>query len=215
MSTVRGQKHSFPTHERMLLWKCQRFWDRKWLDLRGTRPQPSDSCRIIYPFELSGLGICCPMLLNTSYGGIAILEVKLTFEMLAVYGQQHSLSTHGRVFLWKCQSFWDRICLDLRGTLTPKLWIHAFNDLIHRDLDNMTWTNVFFIAIIVFWYWFHWICTLKEDPHIFRKLFQVSLSQQYRLLFLANYIATESKKYFSEIIVQNTKYRLWKPEHNW
>ena len=37
MLTVRGQQHSFSTHEQVFLWKCHRFWDRKWLDLRGTR----------------------------------------------------------------------------------------------------------------------------------------------------------------------------------
>ena len=52
-------------------------------------------------------------------------KVKLTFEMLTVRGQQHSFSTHERVFLWKCQSFCDRKCLDLRGTRTPNLRIHA------------------------------------------------------------------------------------------
>ena len=36
-----------------------------------------------------------------------IFEVKLTFEMLIVRGQQPSFSTHERVFLWKCQSFRD------------------------------------------------------------------------------------------------------------
>ena len=40
-------------------------------------------------------------------------------------GQQHSFSTHERMFLWKCQSFWDRKYLDLRGTRTPNLRIHA------------------------------------------------------------------------------------------
>ena len=34
-------------------------------------------------------------------------------------GQQHSFSTHKRVFLGKCQSFWDRKCLDLRGLKPP------------------------------------------------------------------------------------------------
>ena len=48
--------------------------------------------------------------------GMDIFEVKLT-----VRGQQHSFSTHERVFLWKCQSFWDRKCLDLRGARTPNL----------------------------------------------------------------------------------------------
>ena len=45
-----------------------------------------------------------------------IFKVKLTFEMLTVRGQQHSFLTHERVFLRKCQSFWDRKCFDLRGT---------------------------------------------------------------------------------------------------
>ena len=34
---VRRQPHSFATHERMFLWKCRSLWDRKCLDLRGTR----------------------------------------------------------------------------------------------------------------------------------------------------------------------------------
>ena len=57
--------------------------------------------------------------LNTGSGGIDIFDVKLTFEMLTVRGQQHSFSTHERMFLWQCQRFWDRKCLDPRGTRTP------------------------------------------------------------------------------------------------
>ena len=45
--------------------------------------------------------------------------------MLTVRGQQLSFSTHERVFLWKCQSFWGRKCLDLRWTRNPNLRIHA------------------------------------------------------------------------------------------
>ena len=56
---------------------------------------------------------------------IIIFEVKLTFELLTVHRQQHSFSTHKRMFLWKCRSFRDRKCLDLRGTRTPNLRIHA------------------------------------------------------------------------------------------
>ena len=44
MSTVRGQQHSFSTHERMFLRKCQRFWDRKCLDLRETRTPNHREC---------------------------------------------------------------------------------------------------------------------------------------------------------------------------
>ena len=41
--------------------------------------------------------------------------------MLIVRRQQRSFLTHEWVFLWKCQRFWDRKCLDLRGTRTPNL----------------------------------------------------------------------------------------------
>ena len=65
---------------------------------------------------------------------VGIFEVKLTFDMLTVRGKQHSFSAHERVFLWKCQSFWDRKCLDLKGTRTPKLRINAecFNLLSYQ-----------------------------------------------------------------------------------
>ena len=47
-----------------------------------------------------------------------MFAVKLTFEMLTVCVQQHSFSTHERMYLWICRSFWDRKCLDLRGILS-------------------------------------------------------------------------------------------------
>ena len=72
---------------------------------RDSDTQPLDSWRMLWPIELSGPDICCPMLLNTGSGGIDIFEVKLTFDMLTVRGQQHSFSTHERAFLWKCQSY--------------------------------------------------------------------------------------------------------------
>ena len=76
-------------------------------------------------------------------------EVKLTFEMLAVRGHKHSYSTHERVFLWKCQSFWDRKCLDLRGTRTPNLRIHAecFNLLSYQGQT---------FAVPCFYHWLWW-----------------------------------------------------------
>ena len=45
--------------------------------------------------------------------------------MLTVCEQQHSISTHEQMFLWKCPSFWDRKCLNLKGTRTPNLSMHA------------------------------------------------------------------------------------------
>ena len=74
--------------------------------------------------------VCKPFRTRPSFTHIYIylkyiFEVKLTFEMLTVHGQQHSFSTHERVFLWKCQRFWDRKWFDLRRTRTPNLRIHA------------------------------------------------------------------------------------------
>ena len=36
------------------------------------------------------------MFFNTGSGGKDVFEVKLTFELFTVRGQQHSFSTHGR-----------------------------------------------------------------------------------------------------------------------
>ena len=69
MLTVRGQQHSFSTHER----KLSKFLRQKMCRPEGdSNPQPSDSCRMLLPFELSGPEIFCPMFLNTSSGGIDI-----------------------------------------------------------------------------------------------------------------------------------------------
>ena len=57
---------------------------------------------------------------NTGSGGIDISVVKSTSEMLTVRGQQHSFSTPERMFLWKYRCFWDRNCLELRGTRNPQ-----------------------------------------------------------------------------------------------
>ena len=46
------------------------------------------------------------LLININIKGQGYM--KLAFEMLTVRGQQHSFSTHERMFLGKCQSSWDR-----------------------------------------------------------------------------------------------------------
>ena len=67
-----------------------------------------------------------------------IFVVKLTFEILNVRGQQRSFSTHERMFLWKCRSFKDRKCLDLKRTRILNLRIHAecSNRLNYRGRTN-------------------------------------------------------------------------------
>ena len=60
--------------------------------------------------------------------------------MLTLHEQQLSFSTHERVFLRKCQSFWDRKCLDLRGTPTTNLRIVEGNvsKYIYMYVDNFS-----------------------------------------------------------------------------
>ena len=60
-----------------------------------------------------------------AYSYIYIYIYIVSKVMSTVHGQQHSFSTHERMLLRKCQSFWDRKCLDLRRTWTPNLRIHA------------------------------------------------------------------------------------------
>ena len=80
-----------------------------------------------------------------------IFEVKLTFEMLTVRGQQHSFSTRERVFLGKCQSFWDRKRLDLRGTQTPNLRIHAeCSNLLRYQGQTFAVPCCWILALVVY-----------------------------------------------------------------
>ena len=101
-------------------------------------------------------------------------EVKLTFEMLTVRGQQHSFSTHERVFLWKCQSYWDRKCVDLRGTRTPNL-------RIHDECSNLLSYQGQTFAVLCFEHWLWWyryfweltfeILTVRGQQHQFSIVF--------------------------------------------
>ena len=99
--------------------------------------------------------------LNADSGGLDMFEVKLIFYMLTVRGQQYSFSTHERVLLWKCQRFWDRKCLDLRGTRNPNLRIHAecSNLLSYQSqtfavpcFEHWLWRFRYFISKVNIWY---------------------------------------------------------------
>ena len=84
---MRATSFIFDTRTGVLV-KVSTFLRQKMSRREGdSNPQPSDSCRILWPIELSEPDICCPMFLNTGSGGIFIFEVKLTFELLTVRGQ--------------------------------------------------------------------------------------------------------------------------------
>ena len=122
---MRGQQHSFSIHERMFLWKCQSFWDRKCLDLRGTRTpnlRIHAECSNHLSYQGQTFVVFCFEHWLWRYG---YFWSKVNIWTVNCARQQHSFSTHERMFLWKCQSFWDRKCFDQRGTRTPNLRIHA------------------------------------------------------------------------------------------
>ena len=95
MLTVRGQQHSFSGHERIFL--LMRFWDRKCLDMRGTRTTDiriQAECSKTNYLSYQGPTFTSALCLNTGSGSVDMIASKVTFEMLAVRGQQHS-STKG------------------------------------------------------------------------------------------------------------------------
>ena len=120
MLTMCGQKHSFSTHERMFLWKCQYFWTGKYLDLRGLEPPT-------FGFMPNALTI----------GAIRARRLLLTLRW-----QQHSFSTHERMFLWKCQS-----------VTTPRfIWYRTTGNKARNDEKNtneLLQTNIRYICVCV------------------------------------------------------------------
>ena len=97
---------------------------------------------IFIPSCVSCLGWLCHHILS-----IASYIDKCIY--LCVCVQQHSLSTHERLFLWKCRSFRYRKFLDLRGTRTPTFGFMS-NALI-------TWAiGARHLLYHVFEYWLWW-----------------------------------------------------------
>ena len=74
----------------------------------------------------------------------------LSFEMSTVRGQQHSFSTHGRVFLRKWQRFWDRKYLNPGGSRTPNLRIHIECSTVSATGTGHSLYHVFVILALVF-----------------------------------------------------------------
>ena len=149
-------------HERVFLGKCQSFWDRKCLDLRGTRtPNLRIHAECSNLLSYQGQTFYSPMLLNTGSGGIDIFHVKLTFEMLTVRGQQHLFSTHERVFLGKCQCFesenvstWGGFEPPIFGFMPNALtyWAITARHLLSRVVEYWLWCYRYFFNKVIIWY---------------------------------------------------------------
>ena len=85
--------------------------------------QPSDTCRMLEPFELSRPDICCPMFLDTGSGDIE--SFRSTVNIWAVNCARATAFIFDTRTDVLAKVFWDRKCLDLRGIRTPNLRIHA------------------------------------------------------------------------------------------
>ena len=154
-----------------------------------SNPQPSDSCWMLYPLELSGPHICCPIYLNTGSGFADIFEVKLTFEMLAVRGQQYLFLTHQWVLLWKCQRFRDIKCLDLTGLEPPTfgfmlnalpIWVIRARHWLSHVFEYWLWWYRYFWSKVNIWnafisthqWMFLWKCWRFRARHLLSHVFE-------------------------------------------
>ena len=107
MLTVRGQQHSFSTHERMFLWKCQDFETENVSTWGGLEPPTFG----FMPNALTIWAIRARHLLSH------VVEYwlwryryflrKANIWYVNCARATAFISTHERMFLWKCQSFWD------------------------------------------------------------------------------------------------------------
>ena len=70
--------------------------------------------------------------------------------------QQHPFLTYERVFSRKCQRFWDRKCLDLRGTRIANLRIPAeFSSILsyqRQTFEHRLWRCRYFWSKVNIWY---------------------------------------------------------------
>ena len=141
MLTVRGQPHSFAIHEMMFLRKCLSFRERKCLDPRGTRnPNRRIHAECFNHWAIRAIQLLSYVFYYRLWRD-RYFVVKSIFEMLTVRRQQHSFSTHKRMFFWKCRNFSDRKYLDPRGTKNPNPWIHRPQDKSFNGFPDGSWKH--------------------------------------------------------------------------
>ena len=88
------------------------------------------------------------MCLNTGSGGTNTFLSKV--KIGNVGGREHLFSTHEWMYLWKCKSFWDRKCLDSRGTRTPSRITYRSMKYFDQEAFNRELSNVPFHVCDVF-----------------------------------------------------------------
>ena len=153
MLTVRGQQHSFSTHERVFLWKCQSFWDRHVSTWGGLEPP-------IFGFMPNALiywAIRARHLLSH------VFEYWLwwCWYFLSKVNIWNANCARATAFIFntrtgvlvKVSKFLRQTCLDLRGTRTPNFRIHAeWSNLLSSQGQTFA-VPCFWILDLIFFKW--------------------------------------------------------------
>ena len=205
MLTVRGQRHSFSTHERVFLWKCQSFWNWECLDLSGTRtPDLRIHAECSDHLKYQGQTFAVPCF------WILVLAVKIFLSKVNIWDVNCARAT--AFIFWhtngcSCESvkrFWDKKCLDLRGTRTPNLRIHAW--CVLWSLHITKWS----VSIQPCYYGFTCIkiqMTAVSYVSGFVSFVPLLRSRDWRLISIAT--REKSKSTISVDISNLTMHRLW------
>ena len=158
---MRGQQHSISTHERVFLWKCRFFWDRKCLDLRGNgTPNRRIHAKCSSLLSFQGQTFAVPCFEHWLWRYRYFWSKVNIWYVNCVRATAFSFDTRTGVLV-KVSKFWDRKCLDLRGTRTPNLRIHAecFSLLSYQGqtfavqcFEHWLWRYRYFWSKVNIWY---------------------------------------------------------------
>ena len=133
MLTVREQQHIFSTHERMFIWKCQSFWNRKFSTWGGLEPPIFG----FMPNALTNWAIRARHSLFHVFFLYWLWRYRYFWRKVDIWNANCTRAT-AFIFdiqtdvLMKVSTFLDSKCLDRRGTRTPNLRIHAECLVIHN-----------------------------------------------------------------------------------
>ena len=123
--TVRGQQNLFLTHERKFFWKCQVFETENvstWVGLIPPIFRFMPNALTVWAVRARHLlsHVCEYWLWWYKYfwSKVNIWNVNCAWATAFVFDTRTDV-------LLKVSSFWDRKCLDMRGTRTPNVRIHA------------------------------------------------------------------------------------------
>ena len=146
MSTVRGQQHSFSTHERVFLGKI--FWDRKCLYLRGTRtPNLRIHAECSKLLSYQGQTFAVPCFFNTGSGGVGIFLSKVN-----VWNVDRARATafifNTQALIWNLKVKFMGVVIGQGNTMSP-----VSNWFTSIFLLTSIWQTIHNIQLFEIWLW--------------------------------------------------------------